>query len=222
METPFIITNFKVYRESILTNALKLSKIHEAISIKYKVNIGISVNPLDLKEICKEIKIPVFAQHVDDVVFGKGTGLIPPKAVKEIGAYGTLLNHSEKRLSLARLSKCIELCKLNNLVTIVCAENIDEGKYIMNNFGPNFIAIEPPELIGGDISVSKANPKIISNACSVIGKDRVIIGAGIKTKEDIEIALKIGATGILLASGITKSKTPYETLEKLTEGLKLL
>ncbi len=90
---------------------------------------------------------------------------------------------------------------------------------------PDFITIEPPELIGGDISVSKANPEIIKKSVDIVRKispkAMVLCGAGIKTKEDVEKAIQLGAKGVLVASGVVKIKNLEETMEELLKGLLL-
>ena len=82
------------------------------------------------------------------------------------------------------------------------------------------IAVEPPELIGGDISVSKAGPEIIERAVDFVGKNQVLVGAGIRDLEDVTIALKLGACGVLVASGVVKVADPYAVLLGLVSGLK--
>ena len=74
-------------------------------------------------------------------------------------------------------------------------------------------------MIGGDISVSKAEAAIVSDAVNMIGKGKVLVGAGIKDREDVSLSLALGANGVLLASGITKAEDPYAVLLDLVGGL---
>jgi triosephosphate isomerase len=78
-------------------------------------------------------------------------------------------------------------------------------------------------LIGGDISVTSADPKIISDTVALIKSVnpnvRVLCGAGVKTGEDVLAALELGAEGVLLASGVTKSADPKGALEDLLSKL---
>jgi len=87
-------------------------------------------------------------------------------------------------------------------------------------FDPDLIAVEPPELIGGDISVSSAQPDIIRNAAKLIGCNKLLVGAGVKNGKDVRIAIELGARGVLLASGVTKAKDPKAVLMDLVSGLK--
>ena len=88
---------------------------------------------------------------------------------------------------------------------------------------PDMIAVEPPELIGGDISVSTAKPEIISNKVEVVKKINseisVLCGAGVKNQDDISKAISLGSEGILLASGVVKSPEPRNVLLDLIKGL---
>lgn len=219
MKFPQIITNFKVYFEGYGEDAVRMAKIHEEVAEETGVSIGIAVAALDLKEIINAVKIPVFVQHIDPITCGKGTGGVLPEAVKEIGAFGTLLNHSEKRLNRDELAHAIRRAKEVGLKQIVCAASADEGASFLE-FKPDVIAVEPPELIGGDISVSTANPEVIDRSVELIGHGKVIIGAGIKDCCDVRIAFELGASGILVASGIMRAKNPKEALKDLVKGIK--
>ena len=219
MKFPLIITNFKVYNEGFGADAVRMAKIHEKVAKETGVSIGIAVSALDLKEIVNSVDIPVFVQHIDPISCGKGTGGVLPEAVKDVGAYGTLLNHSEKRINRDELAHCIRRAKEVGLKQIVCAESADEGASFIE-FDPDMIAVEPTELIGGDISVSTANPEIIDRSVGLIGEGKVIIGAGIKDCRDVKIAFELGSSGILIASGVMKALDPEKTLLDLVEGIK--
>ena len=83
------------------------------------------------------------------------------------------------------------------------------------------IAVEPPELIGGDISVSTARPELISDSVQKISKVPVLVGAGVKNGADVRIARKLGAVGVLIASGVTKANDPEAVLLDLAQGHKM-
>lgn len=218
MKFPIIITNFKIYESATGKRALELAKIHEKVAKSMNVSLAVAVQAVDLRMIAENVDIPVFAQHVDANLFGAGTGMILPEAVKEAGAVGTLVNHSEYQLPMGLIEKTIERAKQAGLCVVCCAQDNIEGAQI-SAFHPEFVAIEPHELIGGDVSISTAKPELISESIKSVGKGRVIVGAGIKNGNDIEIALKRGATGVLLASGVTKAENPEAVLIDLAEGL---
>jgi triosephosphate isomerase len=213
-----IITNFKTYQSASAENAVQLAKIHQMVAEELDADIRVAVQAVDLFRVAEAVNIPVLAQHIDPVGFGSHTGHIMPEAVKSAGAEGTILNHSERRLDKETLKQAIKRAKEVGLITVVCAETPEEGASFLD-FEPDYIAVEPPELIGGDISVSSAKPEIIENAAKLIGSDKLLVGAGVKTGEDVRTCIKLGAKGVLLASGVTKAKYPKAVLMDLAGGL---
>ncbi|MDA1060796.1 MAG: triose-phosphate isomerase [bacterium] len=218
MKLPTIIVNFKLHEKAVGDCALKLAKIHEKVAQDTGASIGIAVNALDLRRVVEVVSIPVFAQHLDPVSFGSHTGHILPELLKEIGAFGTLLNHAEHQISDDEIRRSIAIAREVGLYTIVCANTPQKGQEI-KEYGPDLIAVEPPELIGGDISVSKAGPHIVEEAVKLVGENRLLVGAGVCDAEDVGIALKLGACGVLLASGVTKADDPEKVLRELVSGL---
>jgi triosephosphate isomerase len=224
MRLPLILVNFKTYLEALGENAIKLAKICESVSKEYKANIAIAPQFFDLSNIVKKVRIPVLAQHIDPIEKnGMHTGNILAENLKKIGVVGTLISHSERRLKLKEIEKCIEVAKKFDLISIVCSEDPKKSRKIAK-FNPDFIAIEPPELIGTGISVSKAKPEIITKSIKKIHdvnpKVKVLCGAGITTGEDVERALKLGTVGILVASGVVKAKNPKKVLIEFAKAIK--
>lgn len=218
LKLPIIVVNFKAYEQSTGKNALELAKIHQKVSQKTGVQFAIAVQPIDIHMIASEIDLPVLAQHFDPVEFGAYTGHLSPHALLAAGAMGSLLNHAERKLPLEVLQKSIELARKVGFFTLVCADTAEAGK-ALKSFDPDLIAVEPPELIGGTVSVTSANPQIVSDAVAMIGQGRVLVGAGIKTREDVRRSLELGAAGVLLASGVTKASDPEKVLFELAEGV---
>lgn len=218
MRLPVVITNFKTYEQATGKRALALAKLHEKVMKKYKVQMAVCVQHADIRLIAEHVDIPVFAQHCDSISPGAHTGFVLPEAIKEAGAAGSLINHFEHRVPLAEIRETLQRMHDLHLVSIVCAATPAIGKDF-DAFKPNFIAVEPPELIGGDLSVSTAQPHLITEAVELIGKDKTIVGAGVRIREDVEIARKLGACGVLLASGVTKAKDPEKVLADLAKGL---
>jgi len=214
-----LVVNFKTYESATGLKAIELAKLHEKIALETGVKIAIAVQAVDIFAIVQAVKIPVFAQHIDIASFGSFTGSVTSEAIKSAGAVGTLLNHSEHRLDFEILKNSIARAQEVGLQTIVCAATAEEGGKIAE-FNPDFIAVEPPELIGGDISVSTAQPEIISDAAKLVGANKLLVGAGIKNSSDIRVALQRGAVGVLLASGVTKAKDPEAVLRDLAKGFK--
>jgi len=214
-----IITNFKTYESATGESALRLAKIHEEVARETGADIQVVVQAFDLHRVVQEVQIPVLSQHIDPIGYGGHTGHVLPEGVRAAGAMGTLLNHSERRLDRDTLKASILRAKEVGLKVIVCAKDPEEGASFLE-FEPDLIAVEPPELIGGDISVSTAQPEIIENAAKLIGTEKLLVGAGVKNGEDVRIAVKLGAKGVLLASGVTKASDPKAVLMDLASGLK--
>jgi len=217
-----IVLNFKTYRESTGSEALRLAQICEDISRDYGVQIVIVPQVADIWAISKAVKIPVYAQHVDGVGYGGFTGHVTAASLKAAGAAGSLINHSERRLKLADVESSVSACRQAGLKTIVCTNNVATTR-ASAALAPDYVAVEPPELIGSGIPVSKANPQIISQSVdavkSIAPEVGVLCGAGITHGEDLRSALQLGSIGVLLASGIIKAKDQRKALEDLVMGL---
>jgi len=223
MELPIILVNFKCYEEAIGERAFKLAKLCEFVSWEYGLNISIAPQFVDIKAIADEIEIPIFSQHIDPIEPGARTGHISPLSVKEAGAIGTLINHSERKLDLDRIKRCIELAKTYKLISVCCSSNVEESKAIAQ-FAPDFIAYEPPELIGTGIPVSQTKPevvkKIVDEVKKVNPKIKIMCGAGISKGEDVKRALELGTVGVIPASGVVKAPNPEDVLVGFAEAIK--
>lgn len=218
-QTPILITNFKCYQESTGARAVELAKLHERVANELGVNVAVVGMALDLPMLAMSVSIPVLSQHLDGLDWGAYTGLIPVEVARSVGIDGSMLNHSERRISDSEIGRTLERMKALNMLSLVCAENNEEGKKFAE-MGADFIAIEVPELIGGNVSVSMAHPELIVEAVKVIGPGKVIVGAGIKTSEDVRKALELGAVGVLVSSGIVKAADPLAALRELCGALK--
>ena len=220
MKTPIIIINFKTYLESTGKRALKIARAVKDVRDDSGTEIIVAPQFLDICTIAR-MGIPVFAQHVDAIVPGSHTGHVLPESIKETGAIGTLINHSERQLKLADIDAAIKIAKRVGLMTVVCTNNLATTSAVVP-LGPDFIAIEPPELIGTGVPVSKANPEVVAGAVRTVqqmdSRVSVLCGAGISKGEDVAAALRLGAEGVLLASGVVKAKDPKKVLEELVRG----
>ena len=153
---------------------------------------------------------------------GSATGWVTPSMVKACGCRGTLINHAEHKVDAEAVGQAVAMARELGLVTVVCANTVEDAK-ILAKFAPDYIAVEPPELIGGDISVTTADPSIVKNTVeqvkAVNPAIRVLCGAGVKNGKDVAAALSLGAEGVLLASGVVKAADPRAVLRDLVSGL---
>ena len=199
-ETPIIILNYKTYAESTGKNAVTLSQYVQEASDETGVNMAIAPQAVDLYPIIEAVDIPVYSQHIDNITPGGHTGSTLPEALKETGITGTLIYHSEQRLTLADIDAIVEKSKQLNLTSVLCTNNVKTSAAAAS-FNPDYIAIEPPELIGTGIPVSKASPEVVEKTEEELHKINnnipVLCGAGISTGEDMKAALELGAEGVL-------------------------
>jgi triosephosphate isomerase len=223
LQTPVIIVNFKTYLESTGKRAVELAKQAEKAAKETGANIVVVPQFVDIATIAEAVEIPVFAQHIDPIKPGNCTGHVLAEAVKEAGAVGTLINHSERQLRLIDVDAIIALAKDKGLISCVCANNPSVSAAIAA-IHPDITSVEPPELIGTGISVSKAKPEIVTDTVKLVHKIApkmtILCGAGISTAEDVSIALKLGTRGVLVASGIVKAKDPYSLLCAFADATK--
>jgi len=214
--------NFKTYLEATGKRAIELAKIAEEVSRETGVTMIVAPQFTDIEPVSKTVDIPVFSQHIDAVKSGAHTGHVLAEAVKSAGAEGSLLNHSEKRISPSEILDSLKLCVDADLRSLVCADTTEASVEIAKML-PDMIAIEPPELIGTGVSVSKARPELITESVKQIGKVnhtvRVLCGAGITTAEDVSKALELGSEGVLVASAVVKNKDPRAVLESMASKM---
>ncbi len=218
----YLFVNFKTFEEGTGRKALALAKLLATFhNDSRETEIIPVVQAIDLKEIAASVSMKVFCQHVDPVSFGSNTGKILPEAVKGAGAFGTVLNHAENKRDNSFIQKAVERCKIAGLKTMLCAETIERAKELAA-FSPDFIAVEPPELIGGNVSVSTARPELISDSVKAIKKaDKKIIaitGAGVKNSEDVRKAVELGCSGVFVASGIVSARDKELVVRELLSG----
>jgi triosephosphate isomerase len=213
----FILVNLKAYP----CDPIEVATAARDVAEESGVRIAVSPQAADLRRVV-DTGVETWGQHVDPNDYGSHTGSTLAEAVAEAGATGTLINHSEKRLKLADVDGSVRAAERAGLETCVCANNPAQIGAAAA-LGPDSVAVEPPELIGGDDSVATADPDVVRDAVEAAGdvdeSVDVFCGAGISTGDDVDAAGDLGATGILLASGVAKADDPRAALEDLVEPL---
>lgn len=218
MKAPVVVVNFKAYQEAEGDRAFRLAKACQKVSMESGVPMAVCPPHLWLAGIARILEIPVYAQSVDPLPPGAGTGYITPSMLHSTDSAGTLVNHSEHRIPAEEIGKAVAMCRELRLDTCVCAEDAEEAAELAR-FSPDMIAVEPPGLIGGNISVTTADPAIVSGTVEAVRavdpSIAVFCGAGVKTGDDVKAAIDLGAHGVLLASGVVKAKDPEDVLRDL-------
>ena len=220
MKLPRLIFNFKAYKEASGKRAVLFAKICSKISKKYRVKIGIAPQYQDIYLISKKFKnLVIFSQHIDPYPPGAFTGHVVAENLKGL-IDGSFLNHSEKPMELKDLKECIRILKKQKLISLVFVSTPFKAR-IIAKFSPHIIAIEPPELIGTGVSVSRAKPEVVAKTVEKVkrinSKVKVYCGAGISSAEDVRKAFELGAEGVAIASAFVKSKNPRLFLKKIVE-----
>lgn len=216
MQDKLLIVNVKHYRNAVGKNIESFVRsCPEKLSDGWSLVFAIGTYDSDIIHRLSNRKF--MSQHVDGNEFGAFTGKVSVELLKEKGFVGSLLNHSENRVGQEQIRATITSARRSSFPVIVCLENLDEIKKIAN-FRPDYIAYEPKELIGGDISVSTAKPDVITHAAEICHSAGIglIVGAGVKNRRDVVRSLELGATGVLVASGIVLAKDPAEVIKALT------
>ncbi|OLD04598.1 MAG: triose-phosphate isomerase [Crenarchaeota archaeon 13_1_40CM_3_53_5] len=218
---PLLVVNFKTYLEATGKKSVDLARAAEGASRERSVIIAVAVQFTDIKPVSEAVEIPVFSQHIDPIRPGAQTGHILAEAVKAAGANGTMLNHSERRLKVSEIEEAIEIARGSGLRTLVCA-NTSGVSAAIASLGPEMIAIEPPELIGTGVSVSKAQPELITRTVKKIrdvnASTQILCGAGVATPGDVERAIELGSEGVLVSSSVVKSKDPGKLLAEMADA----
>lgn len=215
-EEHMIIVNFKAYSEATGKKAREIAEACEKAHQETGEKIIITPSHLDLLR-TEHLNVETFTQHLDPEEPGSHTGSITAEAAEQAGATGTLLNHSENRINKEKIEASVQKAREKDLTTVVCAQNPEECREL-SKLGPDYIAYEPPELIGGDTSVSESKPELIEEAVNE-SEVPVLTGAGIKDTEDVEKSIEHGCKGVLVASGVIKNEKPHDELVELAEGL---
>ena len=213
----FVLVNLKAYP----CDPVEIATAAANASDDSGVRIAVAPQAAHLDRVA-ETGVETWAQHVGPVEHGSHTGSTLAEAATDAGAVGTLLNHSENRLKLADIDGSLEAADRTGLETIVCANNPAQVGAAAA-LGPDGVAVEPPELIGTGTPVSQADPDVVTGAVAAaeaVDPDvDVLCGAGISTGDDLVAAADLGATGVLLASGVAKADDPRAALDDLVAPL---
>lgn len=216
------IINCKNYEEIAGDKIIEFVKIAEKISKKYKIKIAVAP-PQHLVGLVSKSSIPILSQHVDVSNIGSTTGFIVPELLKKSGVSGSLINHSEHRISSKDIAYLVSKLRSLKMISILCVKDVAEAKKY-SKLNPDYIAIEPPELIGSGKAVSKEKPDLIIRAVNAVkntgSKTKLLCGAGIVSGEDVLKASELGSQGILVASGIIKAKSWTNMISEFAKALK--
>ena len=214
-----ILVNFKIYKQSFGEGAVALAKICKEVARETGVEIIPVVSALDVYRIKSEVGGRVFVQSVDEYEQGARTGYISPIGAKMAGADGSLLNHSECRKKPGTIKKIVKHCP-EKFVLVLCVHSLGQVERWAKRLKPDFVAYEPKYLIGSkDKSVASEKPDAIKEIVKIYAPVGVLAGAGIHQADDVKIACKMGAKGVLVASDVVGAKDPKKELLELAKAI---
>ena len=218
-----LVVNFKNYPEVLGEGSLRLAKAAASLNLGAVKVVVAPPTPM-LYAVTSSVRIPVFAQRADLGEQGKSTGATIPESIKASGCAGSILNHSESRIPMDVLRAAIERMRSAGLISCACAETTEEALEIAE-LEPELLAIEPPELIGTGLAVSKARPELLTETAEALRdvgyKGTLLCGAGIVSGEDVSTAIALGTSGILVASSVVKAMDWSSKLRELGAAMSL-
>lgn len=218
-----IVVNFKIYQETFKEGFLKLTKICQKVVKETGVKIVVVASPLHVDRIYRETGEKPMVSHVDAFFEGRHTGAISPLACQELGVRGSLLNHSEKPLKLGTLASTLAILP-EGFESIVCISSLGQTERFLKRIRPTYLAYEPKYLIANkEKSVASERLEALKKVVEIAsGRGvRVLAGAGVKSRKDIEAVLSVGGKGVLLSSEVVLSSNPEGVLLDLTKAFKV-
>lgn len=221
-----MILNYKTYEEATGDKAVELTHIAvEAFQQVKNINLVVCPQFTDIYKLKDKFpSLEIWSQHIDPIVPGRNTGWISPYSVSEAGGVGSILNHSEHKLTNEQILKTLAHCENYELKTCVAIASKDELE-VLSNVNPNFIAYEPLDFISTDKSIldeDKTRAKeFIYELQNKVPQAVPLLGAGVRDADDVSSAIKIGFHGVLVASGFIKSHHPKEFIFNLLAGFDL-
>jgi triosephosphate isomerase (TIM) len=202
--------------------AVRLAVEADRLAAETGVSIVYDPQAVDIPAVAAATtRIWVFAQHMDPVAPGRGVGAVLAEAIRAAGASGTLLNHSEKPMTLDELRRAIERARSTGLATLVFADSPADAAAFAR-LGPDIVLAEPPELIASGRSVGGVIPGFVADTVAAVkGVDPGILvmsGAGVNGPDDVEQMIRLGLDGTGSSSGILRAADPVAMMRAMLEA----
>lgn len=214
----FFIFNPKsyLYGETLLELATEADQL-----VDENVSIFVTGPYTDLGKIAEQTdKIIVTAQHLDGILPGRGMGAVLPDSLVNAGVKAVFLNHAEHPMTLAELVKAIGICQKLEIISIVCADSVEEARAIAI-LKPDIILCEPTELIGTGQTSGKDYIDATNQAIKEVYPQALVMqAAGISTADDVYQTILAGADGTGCTSGIVKADLPKQMLKDMVSAVK--
>lgn len=214
----FFIFNPKsyLYGETLIELAKEADQL-----VDENVSIFVTGPYTDLGKIAEQTdSIIVTAQHLDGILPGRGMGAVLPDSLVNAGVKAVFLNHAEHPMTLAELVKAIGICQKLEIISIVCADSVEEARAIAI-LKPDIILCEPTELIGTGQTSGKDYIDATNQAIKEVYPQALVMqAAGISTADDVYQTILAGADGTGCTSGIVKADLPKQMLKDMVSAVK--
>lgn len=223
-EPPFFQLNYKLYPNTWGEDGLEFAETAARVGDEFGVNFVVSPQTTDIRLIDRETDLPILAQGMSSHDPGRGLGHILAESLVEAGADGVMMNHPENRETGVDLKKKIERCREVGLISVVCVDDEEFGKAVLE-WEPDWVIFEQPELLGTTTSLNEKDPGSVERFSELASErspeTNVFLGGGISSVADVEAALELAdATGS--ASWISSRVPVDEREETLREIAKVL
>jgi len=220
LKPPIFLIGLKAYIWG--EKALRLARVVEEISEKTSVTFCLIPQLVDLYRLASEVEVPILAPTMDPIRPGRGVGRNLPEAIKEAGAVGVMLNHSENRMTLNEINESIRRAHEVGLLTLVCCESPEEAAAI-TLLGADLVLAEPPALIGSLRSVGRLMKDFVKDSIKAVkelsSKTLILAGGGVASPEDAAEIIRLGADGTGASRAVHESRNPKTFLEEVARSI---
>lgn len=214
-----ILVNLKIYKETFGDGAVRLAKICKEVADETGVRVIVTVSALDAVRLKELSGAEVWLQNIDEYSEGKHTGWISADQALALGIKGSLVNHYEHQVPKGKVMG-IAKNRPEGFGLICCVKSTGQIERWARKTGVDFILFEPPELIGSSTDSVASKPESIKKSVDLAGTVPIMVGAGVKSKEDVLVSLKMGAKAVGLASNFVLAKDPKAVLLDIARGFK--
>lgn len=218
IRVPFFETSVKnyIYGDAVLEYA----RAADAAAREYDVDVLFVTPYTEIRRVRENTdRLIVFAPYMDTLRPGRGIADILPEALKDAGAQGVVINHSERPMTLSAIKKTIDRANELDLLTFLCADTISEAQALAY-LHPDILNPEPTELIGTGIASDMGYVKEVIRAVKAI--DPAILveqAAGITTAKQVYDFIMAGSEAAGSASGILDSSDPFSLLNEMIHSV---
>lgn len=204
--------------------AVRLARAADRLSEDLDVTIIFDPQAVDIPAVARETRhLLVFAQHLDPLKPGRGVGGMLAEAIREAGAVGAMLNHSERRMAVGDIRTTIQRAREVGLATMVYADSPEDAA-VVAALGPDIVLAEPPELIATSRSAATEMRGFVERSIELVGRIDpgivVMCGAGIQTPDDVTRMMELGVGGTGSSSGILMAADPVAQMQAMVTAVR--